>query len=115
MSSEIEKLQAEFCSENGYEFLASPVFSITGYAVETSGKLPINGLRHLPVGQTNGWYIWRGEDFSKDENFFSPLHTAHLEKLSPEVIKLLGLPPGSRFLFASDYLDIWFDESLLVK
>jgi hypothetical protein len=37
----------------------------------------------------------------------------HLLDRSPDILKLLGLPPGYRFLMADDYLNIWYDESLL--
>ena len=33
--------------------------------------------------------------------------------LCPEVLEFLGLPPGYRFLLAIDYVDVWYDPSLL--
>jgi len=78
-----------------------------------SGLYPINGLRHKPVGETSGWYIWAGEELSQDENFFQPLHAGHLSSWCPVVVKYLGLGPGWRFLIAPDYEDVWFDSSLL--
>jgi hypothetical protein len=41
-----------------------------GFARTTKGKLLINGLRPPLAGDTNGWYIWCGEDFSGDPEFF---------------------------------------------
>jgi len=73
----------------------------------------VNGLRHPPAGDTNGWYIWCGEDFSNETEFFAPLHTSHVYEEYPEIGKFLGLPPGYRSLFSPDYVDVWFDESLL--
>ena len=35
--------------------------------------LTFHGLRHKPEGNTNGWYIWAGDDCSLSD-FFSPLH-----------------------------------------
>jgi hypothetical protein len=78
-----------------------------------SGAQPLNGLRHPPQGDTTGWYIWAGTEFSKDPTFFAPLHVKHLEEWNSEIIKFLGLPPGWRFLKAGDYEDVWFDASLL--
>ena len=50
---------------------------------------------------------------SSDPDFFSPIHTKHLAKYCPEILEYLGLPPGSRFLKAGEYLDIWYDATLL--
>jgi hypothetical protein len=79
----------------------------------SSQETPINGLRHPPDKGTNGWYIWSGKELSDAHDFFVPLHTFHLEESYPEIMKYLALPPGWRFLIASDYEDIWYDESLL--
>jgi hypothetical protein len=84
-----------------------------GFALATKGLLPINGLRHRAEGGTSGWYFWLGEESSSDPDFFSPLHAGHLKQQCPEIIKFLGLPPGYRFLIVEDYLDVWFDESLV--
>ena len=73
---------------------------------------PVHGLRHMPEGQSNGWYVWTG-DLSQDEDFFQPLHADHLLDRCPEVAPLLDLPPGSRFLLAPGHLDTWRDPSLL--
>lgn len=86
---------------------------MVGLALSTLGKSPINGLRHNAVGDTSGWYIWCGEEFSSSPDFFSPLHAKHLNDRIPEITELLGLAPGYRFLKAGEYLDIWFDEALL--
>ena len=76
--------------------------------------MPINGLRHTPEGDTTGWYIWAGENFSQEPGFFEPLHVSHLSEWCHLVLKYLGLPPGSRFLITDiGYEDVWFDESLL--
>jgi hypothetical protein len=70
-------------------------------------------LRHRPVGDTNGWYIWAGAELSQDPDFFIPLHVEHLEEWCPEVLPFLALPPGSRFLLADGYEDVWHDAELL--
>jgi len=85
-----------------------------GFALSTKGKTPINGLRHRPQGDTCGWYLWCGETFSRSPDFFSPLHVKHVYEDHSEIRKLLGLAPGYRFLLAGDYLDVWFDQSILV-
>jgi hypothetical protein len=65
------------------------------------------------IGATSGWYIWCGEQFSEAPDFFSPLHTRHIYEDIPEIVSLLGLPPGFRFLLAGEYLDVWYDATLL--
>lgn len=76
------------------------------------GVLPVHGLRHAPVGDTTGWYIWAGEELSDDGDFFQPLHVEHLQALCPQVIPYLALPPGWRFLLAGAYEDVWFDPTI---
>ena len=78
-----------------------------------SDVVPLNGLRHPPSGDTSGWYLWRGEDLSQDPDFFVPLHIEHVADWCPDAIPYLALPPGWRFLRASDHEDIWFDPALL--
>lgn len=85
-----------------------------GIAIETLGQVPINGLRHKTENGTNGWYIWCGQELSKKEDFFSPLHIEHIAEYLPDVIDFLDLPAGYRFLIdGNDYEDIWFEEELL--
>ena len=75
---------------------------------------PVHGCRYLETETTTGWYLWAGESFSTDPDFFVPLHVGHLDEWSVGLKKFLALPPGWRFLKAGDYEDVWFDESLLV-
>jgi len=107
-----QQIQKALCKQYGKDFVPCPPDSKIGLAIQTLGKTPINGLRHPPVGSTNGWYIWAGE-YSSDKDFFEPLHTSHLTQRLPQAVGFLGLPPGSRFLLAGDHIDVWFDESLL--
>ena len=92
--------------------LLVPLIRKLGVALQTLDQTPIRGLRHPPTGETNGWYIWAGE-YSSEKDFLQPLHASHLLQRLPEVIRFLGLPPGSRFLLAGEHVDVWFDESLL--
>jgi len=108
-----EEIQRTFCRERNVEYVPAPHESKLGLALSTKGLLPINGLRHPVVGDTNGWYIWCGKQYSGAPDFFAPLHAKHVYEEQPELIKLLGLPPGYRFLLAGDYLDVWYDASLL--
>ena len=106
--------QIEICKKFGASFLESPNFLKVGISRNVrDGVLPINGLRHPPEGDTTGWYIWAGEEFSYKSDFFIPLHVEHLKDWCPEIIKYLGLAPGWRFLIAPSYEDVWQDNSLL--
>lgn len=73
---------------------------------------PLHGLRHPPEAETTGWYLWTG-DLQQDPNFFLPWRVAHALHRCPELGPLLELPPGSRFIYAPDYTDVWHDASLL--
>jgi hypothetical protein len=112
--NEIVQKQKDFCQKWEAGFCESPL----DLKVEISenvkgGVLPINGLIHYSEVDTSGWYIWAGEELSKDKDFFKPLHLLHLENWIPDMYKYLGLPPGWRFVIADGYEDIWFDEELL--
>ena len=86
-----------------------------GIALATVGETPINGLRHSPMGDVSGWYLWGGTHLASDPDFFAPLHASHLGEYLPEVIPYLSLPAGYRFLIAPQYEDVWFDEDLLAE
>lgn len=106
--------QKEICIKYKSAFVQSPSFLKVGIALNVKDKIfPINGLRHPIEGDTTGWYIWAGEKFSDDPNFFVPIHVEHLEEWCPYIIKYLGLAPGWRFLIAPGYEDVWEDSSLL--
>ena len=115
MSEEhISSNQRNKCHKYGVRPVASlPHLKVGVSRTVLEGKLPINGLRHPPKGETTGWYIWAGEDLSTDPEFFEPLHVEHLSEWCPEVIPLLALPPGWRFLLTPEYEDVWDDPALL--
>ena len=79
-----------------------------------TGLWPINGLRHNPQGDTDGWYIWAGGEPSSAPDFFQPLHVRHLRDRCPMVLPYLVLPPGWRFLIAPGHEDVWEDPTLLL-
>lgn len=106
--------QNAICKKYNMQFVSSPTELKVGISKNVKdGVMPINGLRHPLEGDTSGWYIWAGEEFSDAPDFFVPLHIAHLEQWCPLILKYLGLPPGSRFLVTNDYEDVWEDKSLL--
>lgn len=107
-------MQREVCSHHSAEYLETSEFKKIGLADNvTTGLLPLNGLRHPQVSDSSGWFIWAGNELSKDPDFFKPVHAAHLVNLCPQIIPFLGLAPGWRFLIAGDYKDVWYDAALL--
>jgi hypothetical protein len=110
--AQIEARQKTICERYRAAFVPAPSGSTSGFAQSTKGRIPVNGLRHPLVENTTGWYIWCGE-YSDEPDFFSPLHTEHVYDEHPEIGEYLGLAPGFRFLLAENYIDVWFDSSLL--
>ena len=107
--------QKQLCKKYNAPFYESPAFLKVGISKNVKdGIWPINGLRHQVEGYTTGWYIWAGEEFSTEPDFFIPLHVEHLKEWCPIVLKYLGLAPGWRFLVNDNYEDVWQDESLLI-
>jgi hypothetical protein len=102
------------CERLGAEQLIPEAGSKLGLALITLGRMPIRGDRCPPENGTNGWYIWCGDQWSDDPNFYAPLHVEHLEEMLPLVLRYLDLPPGYRFIIDDKgYEDVWFDEALL--
>ena len=107
--------QQVLCHKYGSQWTAAPDHLKVGIArnVRTPGMQPLNGMRHPPQGDTTGWYIWAGEEFSTAEDFFEPIHVMHLGEWCPQALIFLGLAPGWRFLLAGDHVDVWEDPKLL--
>ena len=111
--SKIEEAQKVLCARYSAEFVSTPPDDKVGFATSTAGLKPINGLRHPQTTGMSGWYVWCGESFSQSADFFVPQHASHVYDALPDAVQLFGLPPGYRFLLSGDYLDVWYDETLL--
>ncbi len=83
-----------------------------GIALATLNLLPLNALRRQQENGTCGWYIYGGE-YLTDDDFYQPLHVAHLAKYCPQFMPYLALAPGWRVLLAQGHEDVWFDERCL--
>lgn len=106
--------QRGICDKFGADFAPPMARATLGIARDFScSAYPLNGLRHPPDGNACGWYIWSGEQFSNADDFFVPMHVAHLEDNCAQLMKYLGLPPGWRFLLAPGHEDVWYDSALL--
>jgi hypothetical protein len=110
----IAQSQLEICQKYGAECVPPDFGFKLGVSEDFfSGKMPLNGSRHPPEGDTYGWYLWAGEEMSQADDYFHPMHVYHLLGRCPQVIPYLGLPAGWRFLVAGGYGDAWLDEKLL--
>jgi hypothetical protein len=110
---EIERVQKKLCEKLKLPWVASPHDFRVGVSKNIKeGLMPINGLRHPPEQDTAGWYLWAGEDFSTDLDFWDVQHISHLDEMCPLALKYLGLPPGWRFITDGTYEDIWEDVTL---
>lgn len=113
MDDKIELAQKKVCIKFDAQFLRCDFGLKVGVSQNVKdGARPINGLRIAPEGDTCGWYIWAGEEWSDSSDFFLPLHASHLEQWAPLVLPYLGLPPGWRFLVTEAYEDVWEDPKL---
>lgn len=114
--TDAEAEQIVVCSKYGSDYVPVPSSSKIGISEDiNSGHIPINGLRHIPVGDTSGWYLWAGDEPEQSCDYFKPLHIEHLRESHPTLMKFMGLAPGWRFLVAPNHEDVWFDQSLLVE
>ena len=65
--------QMEMCRKYNADYFIFDEDLKLGIALNVKdGLLPINGLRINPEGDTSGWYIWAGEEFSTGPDFFVP-------------------------------------------
>jgi len=69
---QVEKVQRSYCEELDQQYVAARPDLKVGFALETRGRIPINGLRHPPEGDTTGWYLWCGEEFPSGDDSFLP-------------------------------------------
>jgi len=105
--------QMRICQKYKAEYMVSNPGLKVGISWNVKDKMePIHGLRLKPEGDTTGWYMWAGE-YSDADDFFVPLHVAHIDEWNPIISKYLGLAPGWRFVIAENYEDVWYDEQLL--
>jgi len=82
--------QLEVCRRYGVPHVPAAAKLKVGISRRTHpGVYPLNGLRHLPEGDTTGWYLWAGEELGAQDDFFVPLHVEHLQDHCPEVLPFL--------------------------
>ncbi len=98
--------QLSVCQRLGLDI--APPEAMVAVALSSLGKMPVYGSRiPLTDGHTISWFFHCGE-YSSDPDFYSPIHTSHLDGLLPSVIKYLSLPYRTRFIIDdSGYEDVW--------
>lgn len=88
---DIKNEQLNICQKYDTLYFESPLTLKVGISKNVkAGAVTINGLRHIPEGDTAGWYIWGGEEFSEDPDFFIPLHVEHLKEWCPIPLSLIS-------------------------
>lgn len=103
--------QRAICQRFGTQYMPPEPDQKVGIALESLGHVPLYAVRLPPENGTCGWYIYAGE-YAADDDFYKPLHVAHLAGHCPSIVPYLGLPPGWRVLLAPGYEDVWFDDAL---
>ena len=113
IQNELDQKRARLAERFGYVPCPALGHEKVGIARSVmAGEGPIHGVRCRPENGTTGWYIWAGDTFSEDPDFFLPIHVAHLEQYCPSAVPYLELPPGWRFLVAPGHEDVWFDPDV---
>ena len=120
LDDRVVQAQRQVCERYGVPYV--PTRPNLKIGLNLNGEqYPINGLREpleTAYDKLAGWWIWNGERVDSQASFsaleWDALHAAHLADQCPEALPYLALPPGWRFLIATDYEDVWEDPSLLV-
>lgn len=113
MLAKLEEIQLQVCQRYGVVPLSAPAHLKVGINRNTTtGIEPLNALRVPPSGDTSGWFIWAGEEWSDDVDFFDPLCIEHLKERCSQILPFLQLPPGWRVLLATGQVDVWHDPGL---
>lgn len=110
MNNKIAEKQKIICCKYGSKYVPLSNNDFVAIAINTIGKMPINGIRYISHNDENiSWYIYCGE-FSKEDNFFQSLHFIHLTDILPIVMPYLSLEKGYGFVIDDkEYEDVWFD------
>lgn len=106
----LQELQLRICRTYGAAFEPPAAGSKIGLAIRTLGRVPVHGVRLPPTDTTCGWYIYAGDEWSDDSDFYQPLCVEHLPEFCAFALPFLGLPPGWRFLTdGRGHMDVWQD------
>lgn len=109
MNEKIIEQQKIICQKYNSQFMPLSDKDLVAVALETIGKMPINGMRYITQKDENiSWYIYCGE-FSNKEDFFKPIHISHLVDIMPSILPYLSLEEGFGFVIDDQgYEDVWY-------
>lgn len=107
----MKDIQKEICIRYGSKFEPLNASEMVAVAIDSLGKIPINGIRHiLKEGENISWFFYCGE-FCDDDDFFKPMHIEHLSDYLPQVMPYVALEQGFRFVIDNEgYEDVWKEE-----
>jgi hypothetical protein len=110
------KTQIEICQKYHSQYEPVQPNDMVAVALQTIGQIPICGTRViLTSNEKISWFFHCGE-FSEDDNFYQPIHVAHLNDLLPEVVSYLALEQGFRFVIdGKEYEDVWKENNNVGK
>jgi len=101
-----DSLAQAVCAAHGLP--AIPPEDQVAVAISTLGQMPVYGTRIvLPENGTVSWFVHCG-NYSDADDFYQPVHTAHLTDMLPQIVRYLHLPPGAKFIIDDQgYEDVW--------
>jgi hypothetical protein len=110
VAESLTDLQQRICRTYGARFEPPVSGAKVGVAIQTLDRIPIHGVRLPPTETTCGWYIYAGDEWSDEADFYKPLCVEHLADYCESALPFLGLPPGWRFMTDGEgFVDVWQD------
>jgi hypothetical protein len=110
VAESLQELQQRICGTYGAGYKPPAPGSKVGLAIQTLGRVPIHGVRPAPTATTCGWYIYAGDEWSDDPDFYKPLCVEHLADYCEFALPFVCLPPGWRFMTdGKGFMDVWQD------
>jgi hypothetical protein len=97
MPETLEDLQRRVCRAYQADYVPPTPGSKVGIALQTMDRSPIHAVRLPPTETTCGWYIFAGDEWSDDPNFYQPMCVEHMAQYCKFALPFLALPPGWRF------------------
>ncbi|MBV9514094.1 MAG: hypothetical protein JO280_08670 [Mycobacteriaceae bacterium] len=108
MAESLHELRQRICLTYEAGFEPPAPGSKVGIALQTLGRVPVHGVRLPPTETTCGWYIYAGDEWSDDPNFYLPLCVEHMAEYCKFALPFFCLPPGWRFMTdGQGSIDVW--------
>jgi hypothetical protein len=111
VAESLQEIQQRICRTYGAGFDPPAPRSKLGLAIQTLDRLPIKGIRLDPTETTCGWYIYAGEEWSDDADFYKPICVEHLTQYCRFALPFICLPPGWGFMTdGKGFIDVWRED-----